>query len=157
MTGLEHRSASMGYQVNLAARLLAQLLAQHVGQFGVAPGQFAQLLALYDDNGQTPAQLCAAVGIEPGTMTKTLQRMERDALVERRPDPVDGRRIRIHLTERARQLEPKLKAVVLDLNASVLEGLSPHQRGCFMGTLGRVIQNTEARLRNEHQAPARRT
>jgi DNA-binding MarR family transcriptional regulator len=90
------------------------------------------LLALYDEDGQTPAALCAAVGVEPGTMTKTLQRMERDALIERRPDPSDGRRTRIHLTAQARRLEPTLKAVVVDLNATVLEGLSPHQRGCFM-------------------------
>jgi DNA-binding MarR family transcriptional regulator len=147
MAGLEHRSESMGYQVNLLARLLAQLLLRHVGGYGVAPGQFAQLLALYDQDGQTPAELCAAVGVEPGTMTKTLQRMERDALVERRPDPTDGRRVRIHLTDGARRLEPELKAIVVDLNATVLEGLSPHQRGCFIGALRRIIQNSEAQLR----------
>jgi len=157
MGDLEHRSASMGYQVNLLARLLAQLLSRHVGRYGVAPGQFAQLLALYDQNGQTPAELCAAVGVEPGTMTKTLQRMERDALIERRADPGDGRRIRIHLTERARQLEPMLKTIVVELNTSVLEGLSPRQRGCFMAGLRRVIQNTEAHLHDEQGPRTRRT
>jgi DNA-binding MarR family transcriptional regulator len=147
--GIQHRSESMGYQVNLLARLLAQLLFRHVGHHGVAPGQFAQLLALYDQDGQTPAELCAAVGIEPGTMTKTLQRMERDALIERRPDPTDGRRVRIHLTDRARRLEAELKATVVDLNAAVLEGLSSRQRSCFMGALRRVIQNTEAQLHQD--------
>ena len=157
MSDLDHRSASMGYQVNLLARLLAQLLSRHVGRFGVAPGQFAQLLALYDEDGQTPAELCGAVGVEPGTMTKTLQRMERDALIERRPDPGDGRRTRIHLTARARRLEPTLKAVVVDLNATVLEGLSPHQRGCFMAALGRVVDNTEAQLHDGPRPRTRRT
>jgi DNA-binding MarR family transcriptional regulator len=152
MAGLEHRSESMGYQVNLLARLLAQLLYRHVSRYGVTPGQFAQLLALYDEDGQTPVQLCAAVGIEPGTMTKTLQRMERDGLIERRSDPTDGRRVRIHLSDRARQLEPALKATVVDLNATVLEGLSPHQRGCFMGGLRRVIENTEAQLHEERSS-----
>ena len=147
MAGMQHRSESMGYQINLLARLLAQLLFRHVGRYGVAPGQFAQLLALYDQDGQTPAELCAAVAIEPGTMTKTLHRMERDGLIERRPDPADGRRVRIHLTDRARQLEPELKAIVIDLNATVLDGLSAHQRGCFMAALGRVIENTESQLR----------
>ena len=147
MADLRHRSESMGYQVNLLARLLAQLLLRHVGPHGVAPGQFAQLLALYDEDGLTPAELCAAVGVEPGTMTKTLQRMERDALVERRPDPADGRRVRIHLTDEARRLEPTLKAIVVDLNAAVLEGLTPRQQSCFMGALRRIIDNTEVQLR----------
>ena len=144
---MEHRSESMGYQVNLLARLLAQLLFRHVGPYGVAPGQFGQLLALYDEDGQTPAELCVAVGVEPGTMTKTLQRMERDRLIERRPDPTDGRRVRIHLTDRARQLEPTLKAIVADLNDRVLGGLSPRQRAGFMRALRQVIDSTEAELR----------
>jgi DNA-binding MarR family transcriptional regulator len=152
MAALAHRSESMGYQVNHLARLLAQLLSRHVGHYGVAPGQFPVLLALYDEDGQTPAELCAAVAVEPGTMTKTLQRMERDALVERRPDPHDGRRVRINLTGRARQLEPKLKAIAVDLNATVLEGVSLHQRGCFMGALRRVIRNTEAQLQAQRPA-----
>jgi DNA-binding MarR family transcriptional regulator len=147
MASLEHRSESMGYQVNLLARLLAQLLSRHVVPYGVAPGQFAQLLALYDEDGQTPAQLCAAVGIEPGTMTKTLQRMERDRLIERRPDSTDGRRVRIHLTDRARQLELTLKAIVVDLNERVLGELSPRQQASFMRALRRLIESTEAQLR----------
>jgi hypothetical protein len=31
------------------------------------PGQFAQLLTLYDRDGQTPTELARAVGIEPVT------------------------------------------------------------------------------------------
>jgi DNA-binding MarR family transcriptional regulator len=146
MQARQHRSESMGYQVNLLARLLAQLLQHHVAPHGVVPGQFAQLLALYDRDGQTPSELSETVRIEPATMTKTLQRMERDGLVERRPDPGDGRRVRIHLSTRAKALEPTLKAIVADLNAGALDGLSPRQVAAFMNTLGRVIGNTEARL-----------
>ncbi len=139
-------SASMGYQVNLAARLLAQLLATHISEHGVAPGQFAQLLALYKRDGQTPAELCAAVAIEPGTMTKTLQRMERDGLVERRTDPDDGRRVRIQLTERARELETVFRSVIANINAQALHGLSADERRSFMRALAQVIENTEGRL-----------
>jgi hypothetical protein len=64
-----------------------------------------------------------------------------------RPQPADGRRVRIHLTDEARRLEPTLKAIVVDLNAAVLEGLTPRQQSCFMGALRRVIDNTEVQLR----------
>jgi hypothetical protein len=50
-----------------------------------------------------------------------------------------------------------LKAIVVDLNASVLEGLSPRQRGCFLGALRRVIQATEAQLRGDHRPQTGRT
>ena len=89
------RSGSLGYQVNLLGRLLAVLLQREIAPQGVVPGQFAALLALYDRDGQSLTELCRAVGIEPGTMTKTVRRMERDGLVLRHHDPDDRRSVSI--------------------------------------------------------------
>ncbi len=90
-------------------------------------GAIDELLALYDADGQTPTELCRAVGVEPGTMTKTLQRMERDGLVERRRSPTDGRSVTVHLTERARHLESVLKDAAARVNAHVSRPLSDRQ------------------------------
>jgi len=147
------RSESLGYQVNLLARLLAQLLAERIAEYGVVPGQFAQLLALYEQDGQTATELCRAVRIEPGTMTKTLQRMERDGLVERRPDPHDGRAARIHLTAHARSLEPLLKATASEINAAVIGELPDRRAGDFMRSLAQLVANAEQLL--EPTRPAR--
>jgi DNA-binding MarR family transcriptional regulator len=133
------RSESMGYQVNLLARLLASLLQREIAPHGVVPGQFAQLLALYDRDGQTPTELSRAVGIEPGTMTKTLQRMERDGLVQRRRDLRDGRSVTIHLTERSRRLEPVLKDAATGINALVTRPLSARGVQTFMRTVDVLI------------------
>jgi DNA-binding MarR family transcriptional regulator len=140
------RAESLGYQVNLLARLMAQLLAERIAEHGVVPGQFAQLLALYEQDGLTATELCRAVRIEPGTMTKTLQRMERDGLVERRPDPRDGRAIRIHLTDRARELEPLLKATAARVNAAVIGELSDRRAAEFMHTVVHLVANAERLL-----------
>jgi DNA-binding MarR family transcriptional regulator len=40
------------------------------------------------------------VSIDQSTMAHTLKRMERDGLVRRLPDPLDGRRAIIWLTDR---------------------------------------------------------
>jgi DNA-binding MarR family transcriptional regulator len=140
------RAASLGYQVNLLARLMAHLLAERIAEHGVVPGQFAQLLALYEQDGQTPTELSGAVRIEPGTMTKTLQRMERDGLVERRPDPRDGRAVRIHLTAHARSLEPLLTAAATDINARVTRELSERRTADFLRTLGQLVASAETEL-----------
>lgn len=137
------REASLGYQVNQLARLMAQLLAERIAPYGVVPGQFAQLLALYEQDGQTAAELCQAVRIEPGTMTKTVQRMERDGLVERRPDPADGRAMRIHLTAKARRLQPRLAAAGREVNAIVLGALSERGTAGFLRTLQQLVANAE--------------
>ena len=44
-------------------------------------------------------ELGKRAGLEPSTMTGLLDRMERDGLVKREPDPNDRRAHRIHLTQ----------------------------------------------------------
>jgi DNA-binding MarR family transcriptional regulator len=151
--GWVDRSESTGYQVNLLARLLANLLQREIAPHGVVPGQFAPLLALYDRDGQTPTELSRAVGIEPGTMTKTLQRMERDGLVLRRRAPRDGRSVTIHLTEQSRRLEPTLKAAATRINALVTRQLTPRQSQTFMRTVGALISEA-TRLDAEGAQPS---
>lgn len=140
------RAMSLGYQVNYLARLLVRLLGDRISRYGVVPGQFPQLIALYEHDGLTPTELSRAVDIEPGTMTKTLRRMERDGLVERRPDADDGRAVRIYLTPRARDLERELMATAISINEAVTDGLSETRRREFRRDLRNVITRSEQLL-----------
>lgn len=139
----------MGYQINLLARLLATLLHREIVGHGVVPGQFAQLLALYDSDGQTPTELSRAVAIEPGTMTKTLQRMERDGLVARRRAPNDGRSVTIHLTQRAKDLEPILEEAAMRVNTRATRPLSTRQMDTFMRSLDQMVAQAQLLVADE--------
>ena len=99
-------------------RLLAHALRERIEPLGVVPGQFAQLLALYEQDGLTQAELCARVQIEQFTMANPLSRMERDGLVDRVPDPADRRRSPVRLTPRARELEGELAVAARAVNAA---------------------------------------
>lgn len=138
-----NRRASLGYQVNYVARLLAQALRERIEGLGVVPGQFAQLLALYEEDGLTQRELCERVGIEQPTMANTLQRMERDGLIARVPDPADGRRARVMLTARARRKETDLTAAAHDVNDMATSGLDESEITAFMRTLARIVANLE--------------
>lgn len=118
------RAGSLGYQVNLLARMMARSLGERIRPFGVAPGQFAQLLALYDRDGQTVTELAAMVEIEYPTMSRTIDRMERDGLVERRSHPTDGRSRLIHLTPTAWAIESDLKEAAGQVNAEYLAAVT---------------------------------
>lgn len=142
------RDASLGYQVNHLGRLLAHALHQRIAPLGVVPGQFAQLLALFEQDGLTQRELCERVRIEQPTMANTLQRMERDTLIRREPDPADGRRTRAVLTARARHLEDRLMAAARDVNAVATSGLPEHEVSAFMTTVARIITNLEAAADN---------
>jgi hypothetical protein len=74
-------------------------------------------------------------------MANTLQRMQRDGLVDCVPDRTDRRRMRVKLTERARTLEPDLAAAARAVNAAATQGLSDEEVAAFMRITGTVIQN----------------
>ncbi len=147
------RETSLGYQVNYLARLLAQALHERIAPLGVVPGQFAQLLTLYAEDGLTQRELCDRVGIEQPTMANTLQRMERDGLIRREPDPADGRRARVLLTDRARDLGAPLVAAAQDVNALATKGLDQREVAALLHAVSRVVANLEAGADAE---PARR-
>jgi DNA-binding MarR family transcriptional regulator len=142
-TSLARRS-SLGYQVNHLARLMAQALRTEISPLGVVPGQFAQLLALYEEDGLSQTELCERVRVEQPTMANTLRRMERDGLVRRLPDPGDGRRAIVTLTERARGLEEALAGAARSVNSSATKGIADDELAAFMATLARIIGNLEA-------------
>jgi DNA-binding MarR family transcriptional regulator len=137
------REESLGYQVNHLARLLAQALATRIAPYGVVPGQFAQLLVLFEEDGLTQRELCDRVRIEQATMAKTLQRMQRDGLVRCDPDPDDRRRIRVYLTDQARALEPELVATARSVNTFATDGLTDAEIASYLDLTARLVNNLE--------------
>ncbi|WP_326597367.1 MarR family winged helix-turn-helix transcriptional regulator [Streptomyces sp. NBC_01803] len=138
------RRESLGYQVNHLARLLAQALRARIEPHGIVPGQFAQLLALYEEDGLTQQELCARVRVDQSTMAHTLKRMERDGLIHRAPDPDDRRRAIITLSDRAWEVRPALVRAALEVNATATEGLGDSEVAALMDVVARLIRNLEA-------------
>ncbi|WP_239161419.1 MarR family winged helix-turn-helix transcriptional regulator [Acrocarpospora phusangensis] len=151
------RQDSMGYQINHVARLFAQALRVRVAPHGVVPGQFAQLLALYEQEGVTQNQLCDQVKIDQSTMAHTLQRMERDELIQRVPDPADRRRALIMLTDRAREVQDDLVNAALRVNAVAMRGFTPEQVAVCLELVTRMIDNLEADGSEEEISPREET
>ncbi|MET9485959.1 MarR family transcriptional regulator [Nocardia sp. NPDC006630] len=138
------RRTSLGYVINHLARLMEQALRDRIAEYGVVPGQFAQLLALYEKDGIAQNELCEKVRIDQSTMAHTLKRMERDGLILRTADPADGRRALIHLTDRARELQGPLVAAALDVNAIATAGFPDAQEEHFLRMARRAIGNLDA-------------
>lgn len=138
------RAESTGYLVNHLARLLANALRASTTPYGVVPGQFAQLLALYERDGVTQGELCEQVSIDQSTMAHTLKRMERDGLIRREPDPADGRRALIWLTERAEQLQADLERAARGVNARATSGFSQDEITQTRQLISRMIDNLTA-------------
>jgi DNA-binding MarR family transcriptional regulator len=96
--GIRHRA--------LAGALLAPL--------GLHPGQEVLLLELARGP-RSQAQLAAASGCEPPTITNSIRKLEAAGLVVRRPSASDGRVTIVELSEHGHAVLPGLKAAWLQL------------------------------------------
>ncbi len=94
---------------------LAALLAPH----GLHAGQDALLLLVWDQPGLRQAALAQRLGVEPPTVSRMLERLERAGLVQRRRDPHDGRLWRIHPTPRSRLLEASVRRGTEEMEQAV--------------------------------------
>lgn len=137
------RAGSFGYQINHLARLLARSLRARIEPLGVVPGQFAQLLVLFEEDGLIQSELTKRVRIDQSTLAHTLKRMERDGLVTRVQDENDRRQFRVFLTAQAHDLRPKLMAAAAEINDLVLDGLEMAERHTLLLALQQATEQLE--------------
>jgi DNA-binding MarR family transcriptional regulator len=77
------------------------------------------LIPLFEEDGLRMGELARRARLSKQTMTALVRRLERDGLVQRRPDPDDARASRIYLTARSRRFEPVAAATLADLRRRV--------------------------------------
>jgi MarR family transcriptional regulator, transcriptional regulator for hemolysin len=144
------RETSAGYMTNLAGRLFVRELERNLAPIGLAPAHMPVLLALEGGVALTQKALAARARVEQPTMAATLNRMERDGLVERSINPEDGRSALVKLTPLALEKIPAVENVVTAINALVLEQLTVEERKQFFALLQKVVGVLEAQ---EDKAP----
>ena len=135
------RQDALGYQIGLLSRLFDRALETELAAFGVLPGQFPALVMLYQKDGLTQADLCQRINVEQPTMANTLNRMERDDLIRRVPDPDDKRRTRIHLTDRAKAFKTDLMEKARRVPSQAMADMDSADQDQVFQLAGRMIDN----------------
>lgn len=77
---------------------------------GIHPGHKLVLFELDTAGPRTQAQLAAATGFEPPTITLSVRQLENLGLVARRPSPTDRRATLVELSDKGQALLPELRA-----------------------------------------------
>src|SRR3954451_14428388 len=85
----------------------------------VRPAYGSLLVPLFEEDGLRQGELARRARLSKQTLTTMTRALERDGLVERRPDVEDARATRIYLTARAARLRPVAERVIRELEAAV--------------------------------------
>jgi MarR family transcriptional regulator, transcriptional regulator for hemolysin len=130
---------TLPHRLAVAGRLLRTRADAELADLGVGAPGLGVLLRLAEADGLTQAELSRRQRVEAPTMSRMVDRLERDGLVERRADPDDRRASRIALTGAGRDVARRGGAVVGALDALAFAGLDAGERRVLSGLLGRVI------------------
>jgi DNA-binding MarR family transcriptional regulator len=95
------------------------------------------------DRGRWDSQrgLAKDLRIEGATLTRHLDRMEREELIERIRDPQDRRQIQVKLTPKGRALHRRLRATAEAVGTRACAGLTEDDQATLKRLLGRLREN----------------
>ena len=139
------------------ARLLKTFADQRARQYGMTRAQWAVLVRLDRSEGLKQSELAELLDLQPISLTRLLDRLAENKLIERRADPNDRRANRLFLTPAARPLLERLSELGTDMMSTVLEGLDAKTIERMLRDLGLVKGNLRtAIIRNtaQHEAAA---
>jgi DNA-binding MarR family transcriptional regulator len=128
--------AEVAAALRLAISLLRRRLRQSPVQGEVTMPESAALARLDRGGPATPSALARLEQISPQSMGATLAALEARALVERRADPRDGRRVAMSVTEAGRELlRSKRSARVQQMAQALSTGFTPAELGQLMAAV----------------------
>jgi len=136
------------WQLNHA---LEQLSSRMEKRLGVTAQQRLILRCVGKFPGLTAGQLAALLHVDPGTVSASLNRLQRKGLVKRRPDPRDRRRASLGLTAKGRALDRPADGTVEAAVEHLLEGTPEGD----LATIVRVVGQLTALLGEVQAEPSR--
>jgi MarR family transcriptional regulator for hemolysin len=112
-----------GFLINDVARLLRTYADQKARQFGMTRAQWAVLFRIERNEGVKQSEIADILDIQPITLTRLIDRLCDNGLIERRSDPNDRRAKRLFLTPAARPVLEQFNVLTRDMMADVLAGI----------------------------------
>lgn len=120
-----------------------------LAEVGLYRGQPPILMLLYKNDGMSQKEMARALNLSPATMTVTLKRMEKAGLVLREMDEHDQRILRVHLSEKGREMCETGESRIGVVTAELLEGFTLEEQQQLNEYLGRIARNMERVVEKE--------
>lgn len=122
---------------------------------GISRAQWTVLVRLERTEGLKQSELAEILDLQPISLTRLLDRLAENGLIERRADPNDRRVNRLYLKPAARPLLEKLATVGESLMATVLDGINADSMQRMLRDLRLMKDNLRAAIgRNASQQQA---
>ena len=122
---------TIDYVLRATWQAVVKMYNEEAAKFDTTMATGFALLSIDPDEGIPSTALGPRMGMEATSLSRTLKSMEERGVIERRPNPNDGRSVLIHLTPFGKEKREVSKEVVLRFNEVVKEHVSEDELTCF--------------------------
>jgi DNA-binding MarR family transcriptional regulator len=129
---------NLGYLLAKASQRWNEQLQEGFAEAGypeVKASYGSVLIPLLEEDGLRMGDIARRARLSKQTMTTMVRLCEREGMVERRPDPDDGRATRVHLTAKARRFQPAAERVLARLDRDARRALGERRLGALRRSL----------------------
>lgn len=129
------------YRLAVLSEAVSQSVARvYRERFGLTRDEWRVLAALADCGTVKTSRVIEHTTLEKMQVSRAVTRLEEGGLIERQPDPQDGRGWVLRLSAAGRALYKKLVPLVEAREAFLLEALEPQEREVLEGALAKVLE-----------------
>jgi MarR family transcriptional regulator, organic hydroperoxide resistance regulator len=136
MTDAPRLNRQVCFALYSASRAATAVYRPVLEELGLTYPQYLVMLVLWEDEPRGVKELGEELGLDSGTLSPLLKRLESLGLVERRRSGEDERRVAIHLTAAGRELSSKAGA--LPKRLAEAPGLTAEELDQLHSTLARL-------------------
>ena len=134
---------SLGYLLAQACKTHRGKANEKLAEIGLYTGQEIILTLLKEEDNIPQNTLVRQIGVQPATMTKVLQRLEKGGYVKKERDKDDKRITKISLTSKGNEIQNSILKVWGNLEKITFETFSEEEKIIFKRLLLQIVQNLE--------------
>jgi DNA-binding MarR family transcriptional regulator len=143
---------SLGFLIADLSRLMRHAFEQRIEGSSLTLAQARALVYLSRREGMHQVELASMLEVQPITLTRLIDHLHAEGLVERRPDPADRRAYRLYLTDAAAPHLAAINQVVTAIRADVLRGVDRQHAVLVMTVLNTMRDNLLALPRTAEES-----
>ncbi|MGB3467179.1 MAG: MarR family transcriptional regulator [Cyclobacteriaceae bacterium] len=126
------REETVDYNFKVTWHAITKMYNAYGAPFDITASTGFVLLNIDVDHGTPATKIAPLLGMESRSLTRMLKTFEEKGWIEKRPDPVDGRSVRIFLTELGKEKRELSRLSVKEFNRKVRENVSDEQMEVFL-------------------------
>ena len=136
---MDHHKQTTLFSVINAGNALQEKLSGELERIGLSMAKYGALCTLAAAEEPLPLSVCARqMTCVKSNITQLMDRLEKDELIERIPDPKDRRSVRAKITDKGAQLQKTGDEICALLEAELAQLLSAIDHKSFRETLHKI-------------------